>query len=195
MTLENREPLNDNGNKDGNSTESTKNYGCNVCCSLMLLPLAIAAVVVAVMHPIYWCSGRYFGINAEIFLYVAGCINIVWFTTRLLINCCSYGCKDEKKWQCKKYFECAHYLISVFNLVWGAIGLYIWMNKMDRWCQKSSVGIMILLWCCIVLFCICVTICFWCWNRKTLIEMTKAEGTKCDDIDDNESKEGNETLV
>ena len=199
MTIENREPLNDNynDNEDDNSIESTKNKGYyfNGCCSFLLLPAAIGAVVIAVMHPIYYCSEQNFIINAEIFLYVAGFVNIGWFAIRLIIDCCSYGYK--------KCVECAHYLIGVFNLVWAAIGLYFWMNKMDPWCQhKTSVGIMVLSWCINVLFFIFVTIC--CCNRKTSIEMTKTEsngecddeGTKGDDIDDNnENKEGNETLV
>ena len=52
MTIENRVPLNDNDNDNNNTESTTKNpfkddKDDNGCCSFMLLPVAIAAVVIA----------------------------------------------------------------------------------------------------------------------------------------------------
>mmetsp|Transcript_2282 Transcript_2282/g.1985 ORF Transcript_2282/g.1985 Transcript_2282/m.1985 type:complete len:212 (-) Transcript_2282:99-734(-) len=211
MTIENRVPLTDNTNTD--VTEPTTNNPFkddkddNGCCSFFLLPVAIAAVVIANQYPDSSCSSKDGIIDTQLFLYIAGYIQIGWCAFRLFINCCSYGCNDKEKKECKQCIDCPNCLIGIFNLVWAGIGLYIYNNELNEECQNTKIGIMILSWSIIqyafVLLCICAMFCFCCYHKDTLIKMAKTECEKnkngkcnsCKCNNNNNDKVGTESLV
>ena len=225
MTIEKRVPLIDaDNNVNSNAAESTRknpfkddkddkddNADCyNGCCSFMLFPVAIAAVVIASTYPFdseSSCSSTDYLIDTQLFLYVAGYLHIGWCAFRLLISCCSSSCYHEEKKQCEQCIDCPHFSIGIFNLVWAAIGLYIYNNQMSEECQNTKMGIMILSWSIIqyafvLLLCICAVIGFCCCYEEASIEMDEAEcNGKCkchcknNKGDERESNVGIESLV
>ena len=175
----------------------------NGCCSFLLLPSAIAAVIIASQYddqstPSCHNDNTNYLIDLPLFLYIGGYIQIGFCALRLLINCCSYGCDKKEKTECRKCIDCPGCLIGIFNLIWAGIGFYIY-STMNKQCQQTSIGIMILSWSIIqyafVVLLILCAICFCCYHRSTIMALMKAECEKEKAKKNNKEQEGTATLV
>eukprot|EP01084_Bolivina_argentea_P178348 308299_1 len=107
----------------------------------LLSPAAIAAIIIASMSESSTSScdnpGAY-AIDLQIFLYVAGCIQIAHAVVYLCIRCFGH---IYNVCMCVGYRS-----LLIFYLVWAGLGLYIYENQMGEECKTDEIGVMILIW-------------------------------------------------
>ena len=120
--------------------------GC-ICC---LLPLAIAAIVIASEYDpsISSCTSDHHMIDLKIFLYIAGGIQLGFSTIYICISCChSYASISiEQSVALFRSINASNCLFIIFYLIWAGIGCFMYHEQMNINCRSESISIMILSW-------------------------------------------------
>eukprot|EP01083_Nonionella_stella_P101267 286862_1 len=132
-----------------------------VCMLIMLAP-AIAALVIASEHDneTSLCNdGTKYTIDLRAFLYCGGGVQLCYSGINLLIQCFTMitGRKALCVWY-RNRSKCLGICVSVFILIWAAIGLQMWNNEMSIDCQTEAIGTMILIWS-VYVYCLIASVC------------------------------------
>eukprot|EP00483_Globobulimina_turgida_P001871 UN01873 len=165
-------------------------------CACILLPAAIAAVVIASQYDADAspCGGSTFTIDLQLFLYIVGYIQIGYCALHLCIACCSNSCSEENKASLLRLVRAPDCLLLCFYLSFAGIGLYMYCNQMSEGgCKQEPIAMMILAWSIIqyalIGLAFCCILCMFCFMGAIFgaVAAAKAVGDEMSDDRDQEA--------
>lgn len=139
---------------------------CSICCNILQLGPAIAAVVIGFEYdkdsPCNITSAA--DISLKWFLITAGLIQIGWtFFLCIASIIAAICCSDLNR---RKYGEWMFEIFTCpplsFSFIWAIIGLYIYDQKLNQTCQNESIGQILLAWSIIQIICAAPALCIMC---------------------------------
>eukprot|EP01084_Bolivina_argentea_P308536 533543_1 len=146
-------------------TADRKHIACSaIYCLLLISAPAIAAVVVASQYDKYKSpcnNGTQYLVDLDIYLYVAGGVQLGIFAIFSLSQIIALLCCGEDAWlKIKKILENAIFKLIIlcyplFHIAWACVGIYIYSTEMSKDCRNESIGQMILSWIIIEFICVC----------------------------------------
>eukprot|EP01083_Nonionella_stella_P221543 791420_1 len=150
---------------------------------LVMSPLAIAAVIIAAQYDkntsACGADGETYLVDPDIYLYVAGGVQLGMFVIYSLFQMLGLLCCGEELWLKVKetvlgnpkrhcIFMFYHLFHIALVIVWALTGFYIYRQEMSDACQDEDVGVMMLSWIIIefvlVFGLICCCGCLICWS-------------------------------
>lgn len=119
-------------------------------CILCLVPIAIAAIVIALKYDpsISICGINEYMIDLKLFLFIAGGTQLGFSAIYIcILSLHSYSSitldQSVALFRIINAFSC---LFIIFYLIWSGIGCYIYKEQMNEECKSESISVMILSW-------------------------------------------------
>ena len=133
-----------------NAVQSNRDSGPS-CLNVLLLPTAIAAVVVASqyeedkkLNPCYYpkgyvTNGEKYVIELQLFCYIAGYVQIGFSALVCLAQSCALFRADSKG-TIMNVVNAPSFCLFVAYLVWAGIGLYMYDRQMTDLCKEQDIA-------------------------------------------------------
>eukprot|EP01083_Nonionella_stella_P004732 13755_1 len=157
-----------------------KQFACfGIYILLVISSPAIAAVIIAAQYDkntsACGADGETYLVDPDIYLYVAGGVQLGMFVIYSLSQMLALLCCGEELWLTVKetlmrnqILHCISLCYPLFHIAWACIGIYIYTEEMSDACQDEDVGVMMLSWIIIefvlVFGLICCCGCLICWS-------------------------------
>ena len=136
---------------------------CFVCCSIVSLGPAIAALVIGLEYEEdSLCNIGGYSIDIKDYLVIAGSVALGWIIMSCTCTVCAFMCcSDLQRARCQSisYIFCACPIL-IWSFVWAILGLYIYENEMTEICRNQAIGQMIFAWCIINISFVGISFCF-----------------------------------